>query len=151
MRKYFLLSAVALLATTSANAATDYANMDISVNITYATKINCTQDLSFGQVVIDANATGEQYVDMIEDGFISDKSSGVVSVENSHAGSCDFNLPQNLNGKTIELDGGVDGDLLPSVTLHAFDNYLSGRLNIPENYVSGGDYSATITIVKPNE
>ncbi|MBE6450758.1 MAG: hypothetical protein E7016_02205 [Alphaproteobacteria bacterium] len=50
MRKYFLLSAVALLAATSANATTDYAEVTARATIEVAGTFSCT-DLDFGTLV----------------------------------------------------------------------------------------------------
>ncbi|MBQ8870957.1 MAG: DUF4402 domain-containing protein [Alphaproteobacteria bacterium] len=51
MRKYFLLSAVAMLATSTANATTDFAEMTARATIEYANVFEFT-DLNFGTITL---------------------------------------------------------------------------------------------------
>ncbi|MBQ8870899.1 MAG: hypothetical protein IJ019_05940 [Alphaproteobacteria bacterium] len=50
MRKYFLLSAVAILMTNTATAETDYANVMVSATLTKASAITCS-NLNFGNII----------------------------------------------------------------------------------------------------
>ncbi|MBQ2810855.1 MAG: hypothetical protein IJF12_01665 [Alphaproteobacteria bacterium] len=54
MRKYFLTCAVALLATSTANATTDYAEVTAKATIQVAGTISCS-DMDFGTIVMKAN------------------------------------------------------------------------------------------------
>jgi len=54
MRKYFLLSAVALLATSTANATTDYAEVTAKATIEVATEFTC-DEINWGTIVVKAN------------------------------------------------------------------------------------------------
>ena len=56
MKKYFLLSAVALLATTTANAAAVGGSFSATADMVAATKISCSQNLDFGTIVFTGNA-----------------------------------------------------------------------------------------------
>jgi len=53
MRKYFLLSAIALLAATNVNATTDYAEVTARAKIEVANTFEC-DDVDWGTIVVKA-------------------------------------------------------------------------------------------------
>ncbi|MBE6450388.1 MAG: hypothetical protein E7016_00295 [Alphaproteobacteria bacterium] len=67
MRKYFLLSAVALMAATSANATTAYTSLEAEVKIEYAVKFDC-EKMDFGTIVVNS-MLGENGDDLITNGM----------------------------------------------------------------------------------
>jgi len=155
MRKYFLASAVALLATSNVNADTNYTNIDISANVSYATNIACSQNLSFGDIIIDSRVEDDQsFVFDPENEYIHSATEGIVSVNNAQRAICNFDL-SSINGKTITLES-VDGAAPISATLYVFENteeehWLSGTLNIPVIDNPIGRYSASITVYNTTE
>ena len=143
MRKYFLLSAVALLTATSANAATDYAEVTAKATIEVASTLEC-EDIDFGTIVVKQNneASTIQLIDA--EPIIT--GNGVISTTAGRAAICELfrdassNLPDsvtltNENGKTIIVDNLINFD----------DTGLMATLNIPDK-VSTGTYTGTFTL-----
>ncbi|MBE6451290.1 MAG: hypothetical protein E7016_04930 [Alphaproteobacteria bacterium] len=156
MRKYFLLSAAALMAATNVNAemsaTADYAQIGVSASVSYATKVECSQDLSFGNVVVNSNITEDQTVRLDPDYRNIEKSSGIADVIDSHVGMCDFDIT-SLDGQLIGLDS-ESGDGI-TARLEVFQDTettynLGGTLNIYPD-ATPTSYSATLTVIKNHE
>ena len=156
MRKYFLLAGMAMVMTNTANAemtaTSDYAQIDVSASISYATKVECSQDLSFGNVVVNSNITEDQTVRLDPDYENIEKSPGIADVIGSHVGECDFDIT-SLDAETISLDAD-NGDGIYA-TLEVFQDTettykLGGILNIYPD-TTPTSYSATLTVIKNHE
>ncbi|MBQ2810633.1 MAG: hypothetical protein IJF12_00510 [Alphaproteobacteria bacterium] len=159
MRKYFLLSAVALMISGTANAE-KYANIEISANISHANKVTCVQNLNFGNIVLDSNDSTAQSITISVnlDGsasLITEKTSGIVSVSGENYGKCNMDL-SSLDGRVVNLISQEDTDVSIPVTLQSAyledgqDNWaLGGTLAIPEgsDLLNDGDYFASILVV----
>ena len=146
MRKYFLLSAVALMAATTANATTDYAEVTAKATIQVAGTISCT-DFNFGTIVV-KNQNEES---VLEVQYNSSYPSGdILSVSNPAGSECSNNLTiggyqdyTNIDIPTVILK---NGDNEMSATFEAANNDgLTGILTIPAN-VKAGEYTGSITI-----
>ena len=140
MKKYFLLGAVALLATTSANATTDYAEVTAKATIEVAEQFECN-DIDFGKIVVKQNNEAIEITPITLPG-----DGDFISMSGTPLLDCSFNLSgewvdaysvsmyiKNSNSDEIYLSISADDDF---------------TLQIPAN-VSPGDYigAATITVV----
>ncbi|MBE6451080.1 MAG: hypothetical protein E7016_03860 [Alphaproteobacteria bacterium] len=150
MRKYFLLSAVALMAATSANATTDYAEVTAKANIQVAKKITCT-DVGFDNIVVKENNSA---VTIQHDGGFPN---GDVFSASFTRGRCYNGDPEtgemisDLDGfefltNDIELTatGGSEGVFL---SVYTADDEILGNLEIPAS-VKAGAYEGHFTITK---
>ena len=151
MRKYFLISTVALLAASNVNAQISYSsNFTASASIQYPTTMNCSE-LKFGTVML-KNNTEEATVTL---NYGSEThSDNVYSVENYAQSVCDYgdslgdivNL-LSVTPDSITLTNASDAQL--TVDLHSYigdgNLKIGGTLTIPAG-TSAGDYSATVTI-----
>ena len=155
MRKYFLLSAVALMAATTANAETNYAEVTASAEVELASSFSCG-DLHFGKLVI-KKINEESYItfdgpdgyysygDILSDGADTGFNSGCSEIDNYDTA--------NITIPDVELTAdGVDTKLtLSELNVGEYDeerghHYISGKLNIPAN-VKAGYYSNSFTIM----
>ena len=71
MRKYFLLAGMALMATTTANATTDYAEVTAKATIQIAGQLSCPSSIDFGTIVVKAN-NAESFVSFSSGSFTGD-------------------------------------------------------------------------------
>ena len=141
MRKYFLLGVAALLATSTANATTDYAEVTAKATIEIAGTFEC-DDIDFGTIVVKQN-NGEININdsckANSDDLISISASDCLSQcrANSSFGTTGFDdvTLKNENGNTITL---TDIALVDDGTLYSF-------LNIPAN-VKAGEYTGSFTV-----
>jgi len=141
MRKYFLLSAVAMLMTTTANATTDYAEVTAKATIEVANTMSC-DNIDWGTIVVKQN-NGEINIDdsceADSDDLISISASDCRSQCRANSsfettGFDDVTL-KNENGNTITL---TNIDLADDGTLYSY-------LNIPAN-VKAGTYTGSFTV-----
>jgi len=106
MRKYFLLSAVALLTATNVNAG-NYADLHVGVDVEYASTFSCAQALDFGTIVIDperADAGGPWSIRLATDGSATIESGmGIVSIIGAKAAECSIDLTNATMELTQEL------------------------------------------------
>ncbi|MBQ8870046.1 MAG: hypothetical protein IJ019_01560 [Alphaproteobacteria bacterium] len=110
MRKYFLLSAVALMATTNANASdTRYTGtLEVTGNVEYAATFTCTE-LKLGTITFDFNKIHDNNIESTNlsvtgSGTASQGNSGeVISVQGYTAANCD--APGNPDFSGSVLDG----------------------------------------------
>ena len=155
MRKYFLLSAIALLATSTANAD-NYAEIEMTAKITEANSITCSP-LNFGHIVLDnKNVSNDGSIKILFDGFeITDHGSGkrIVAVNDSSAAICDISngstitFPDNakITGPNVDL---LVGDFQAYYDSEMGDVYRIGAtLYIPGEMESlSGNYTGSFTV-----
>ncbi|MBE6450728.1 MAG: hypothetical protein E7016_02055 [Alphaproteobacteria bacterium] len=153
MRKYFLLSAVALLAATSANATTDYAEVTARATIEVAGKISCT-DMNFGTIVVKKD-NAESVVDM--NYIFNDESYWDVSTQGDIISITGYDLTKCENGflamgdpyhpefpSEITLSNGTSKITVTDVYYDG-EKVSSAKLHIPAK-VTGGEYTTSFTI-----
>ncbi|MBQ2810656.1 MAG: hypothetical protein IJF12_00630 [Alphaproteobacteria bacterium] len=155
MRKYFLLSAVALLAATNVNAGiTDAGKIDVSATITRVNTYSCTP-LNFGNIAIANDTSGwvELQAHAPEDPL--ETSSSVISVEEYSLAYCltnDENVYEDLTTwsvpSTVELSDGTD-TLYATITVDT--KYIGGRLEIDEYLDSADTFTGSFYITKVSE
>ncbi|MBQ8870868.1 MAG: DUF4402 domain-containing protein [Alphaproteobacteria bacterium] len=155
MRKYFLLSAVAILAATNVNATTDYAEVTAKATIEVAGTFECS-DLDFGTIVVkqgnaESIVTAFMSYDENED-FIqaSSKSGDIISVSGASTASCgyidDYHTPSGVDIPTSVTLIGNNGSM--TAALKMSDEswfYIDGTLTIPAN-VKAGEYTGSFTV-----
>ena len=158
MRKYFLLSAVALLATTTANATTDYAEVTAKATVQLANQMTCgdseTGVWNLGTLVIKKN---NEYMEppintsgngtFNHDDLISHTGyESLYCAASDGAASVDISVPY-----IIDLSNGTSTIALRvGETRHGdpFDGELwvdGDFFEIPDN-VTAGEYTASFTI-----
>ena len=145
MRKYFLTSAVALMAATNVSASTSYYDsIYVTADIITAERIDC-ENIEFGEITVlknnesfeiswDGSSTSQDFISLTGNGYIKCK---------DHEG----NSIDDVN--TVILQGGVaqlctdGGNCALSVRHMAGDAGLT--LSIPENVVPD-HYQATVIL-----
>ena len=144
MRKYFLLSAVALLVTTSANATTDYAEVTARATIEVANTMECS-DWNWGTIVV-KQKNAEFTID--SDGTTESKD--VISYDNGGQDSlvtCTSSntllWPDGLALSDITLTSGSNKITIKNV--YAYLSFINGTLSIPAN-VKAGEYTGSFTV-----
>ena len=149
MRKYFLTCAVALLAASTANATTDYAEVTAKATIEVANSLYCTDDLKFGTIVVKQNNSASTVT--IDDSGQPIIAGDIISVsepdDGDNAVQCfdhdDNVIEGNLSHPTtIKLSNGTN-EL--DVTLLSNGGNITGILHIPP-MVNKGDYTGSFTV-----
>jgi len=149
MRKYFLLSAVALLATSTANATTDYAEVTAKATIEVATKFSC-DNIDYGTIVVKQNNAS----------FVIDAELGVVDDTNSLISwSGDWGIT-GVSTCSITFDDDFDENVTlknnngDNITLNVYnrlgDPFLISTLTIPAQ-VKPGEYTGSFTVTVTSE
>ena len=146
MRKYFLLSAVAALVASTANATTDYAEVTARATIQVAGTVNCT-DMDFGTIVVKSGRADDTVVSISAfDNEITFDTAHVLSVTGASRGECyptsnDYVMKSssstvltNQNGDTLSL-------VIESDDFESF----GGSLTIPAD-VNPGTYTGLYTV-----
>ena len=143
MRKYFLISAVALLATSTAFATTDYAEVTAKATIEVATELDCGS-INFGTIVVKQNnAASTVTVGMADDDSYT-TTGDVISVSGQNSGTTCWttagNFPTSVtisdeNSNTMQID----------IKMNSSYNILGGTLHIPGN-VNAGTYEGSFTV-----
>ncbi|MBQ2810674.1 MAG: DUF4402 domain-containing protein [Alphaproteobacteria bacterium] len=149
MRKYFLLSAVALMITGTANATTDYAEVTAKATIEVAGTFTCS-DMNFGTIVV-KQGNSEIIIDgeLAEVGNINDNDD-LISISGVSMSTCsvsdnDDYVPMikfSENLLTLTNDNGDE------ITVSGFTSNIQrifGTLVIPSN-VKAGDYTGSFTV-----
>ncbi|MBE6451472.1 MAG: DUF4402 domain-containing protein [Alphaproteobacteria bacterium] len=147
MRKYFLLSAVALLATSTANATTDYAEVTAKATIEVAGTFTC-EDLDFGTIVVKQN--NPAFTVSTGDGFEDLDHNVVLSWDGGDGAECSFDVEGATYGTipSFKITNGTD-----TMDVNAYIGYnsaegaasIDGTLSIPAN-VKAGDYTGSFTV-----
>ena len=132
MRKYFLLSAVALLAATSANATTDYAEITAKATIEVANKYTCSE-LNFGTIVLKQDN---------QDSILTLDTDSLLGVASTTTGdilsvSGDLSLP--------ECDGNISNEFPvdPSIPAIKLTDDAGQELTVSDLGVNGGEANIT--------
>ena len=149
MRKYFLLTSAALLAATSANATTDYAEVTAKATIEVAGSIYCN-DIDFGTIVVKQN-NEESTVTMDSDSGNVYTDGDILSVSNSgpyfycsDGDGMEISGPSLSFPASIVLENGEVGEMTVNLSLNGAER-IDAVLNIPSQ-VQSGDYSTSFTV-----
>jgi len=149
MRKYFLLSAVALLVATSANATTDYAEVTAKATIEVATKFSC-DNIDYGTIVVKQN--NSPFVIDAELGVVDDTNSliswsgdtGITGVS-----TCGITFDDDFN-ENVTLKNNNGDKITLSVYSRYDDSFLISALRIPAQ-VKPGEYTGSFTVTVTSE
>ncbi|MBE6451182.1 MAG: hypothetical protein E7016_04375 [Alphaproteobacteria bacterium] len=156
MRKYFLLSAVALMVATNVNAATDYATgtLETKANIIHHTKISCDA-LDFGTIAVPEN-NGEGTIKLLpEDGGELYTTGDILHLNGAKLGHCGGVVFEDGDNYINELTGDVslrNPDTEDELILTTYYDasytslYIGGILEIPAN-IEIGEYTGSIEII----
>ena len=146
MRKYFLLSAVALLAATTANATTDYAEVTAKATIEVAGTLECG-DMNFGTIVVKSGRTESTTITMDENGASFDENH-ILSVTDDSISWCTSDYidaeGSSFFGDTTVTLTGDNGTLSVDIIDYNYGDIYS-KLTIPAN-VKAGTYTGTFTV-----
>ena len=159
MRKYFLLSIVALLATSNVNATTDYfsGTVTASATVTRTTEISCTP-LNFGTVYIQSGEYG--WVKLNKMDYTETSESVTKVIGESHSAKCtvgeykDDAMISNVDFGTtygeimLTTSNGDTGVSVMSLEYIDSGNelYIYGTLDISQDAV-GGTYEGSMTVL----
>ena len=156
MRKYFLLTSAALLAASTANATTDYAEVTAKATIEVAGTFEFS-DLDFGTIVVKQqneeiilNCDRDRCAARSDD-FISQKGYAPAKTDENNVASIPWE--DGLYFDDITLQGTKGGELTVSnVFGNAYGGYgaIAGTLIIPSKVVAD-DYTGTFTVVITKE
>ncbi|MBE6450346.1 MAG: DUF4402 domain-containing protein [Alphaproteobacteria bacterium] len=161
MRKYFLLSAVALLAASTANATTDYAEVTAKATIEVANTFTCSE-LNFGTIVMKQNNEKTELW-LTHDGSSLDSydidSTNIISATDYDTANCSFDsvvagnitLPTSIQltgvntSEKLTVDSfgyaGVGGE--PDVSFNKL--HIGAMLHIPSK-VTADEYIGSFTV-----
>ena len=139
MRKYFLTCAVALLATSTANATTDYAEVTAKATIEVANELSCTE-MNWGTIIVKQN--NEEFSVIFDGG--SD-SHDLISVSGNGEVTCSQSIGEvALDDEEFTLKN-ANADTISLIHV-AQENYrITGDLLIPAN-VKPGVYTGSFTV-----
>ncbi|MBE6450485.1 MAG: hypothetical protein E7016_00800 [Alphaproteobacteria bacterium] len=150
MRKYFLLSAVALMAASNVNAQVGELNVDARVSV--ADIIECTT-LSFGEIVVKLN----NQETTIRTFFDEDMQIGndIISVSGEGKATCQLSSGSFIYGLSMNdvtlTAGENDSELTFSpVSESGSSAIIYGTLTIPAN-VESGHYVGSLTVTYVDE
>ncbi|MBE6450831.1 MAG: DUF4402 domain-containing protein [Alphaproteobacteria bacterium] len=151
MRKYFLTCTVALLATSTANATTDYAEVTAKATIEVATQLDCSE-LDFGTIVVKQNNAAST-VTIPQEGRLT-YTGDVLSVEDYSRGLCrgiddEESYSITSTAATINLIGEKSKEIITANVVpdavELFEFEIEGVLNIPQN-VTADTYIGSYTL-----
>ncbi|MBQ8869780.1 MAG: hypothetical protein IJ019_00205 [Alphaproteobacteria bacterium] len=143
MRKYFLTSAVALLAASNVIAAS-YAEVTANAEVTFAVKSNCS-NLEFGNIILDLDTINNNLgatITIDENGYTA--SEGVLRVVDYQISTCDFEnveVPESITLYDGEKELGVS-----LTVLGANSEKIGGTFSFDES-VQEGNYTGKFTVV----
>ncbi|MBE6451768.1 MAG: DUF4402 domain-containing protein [Alphaproteobacteria bacterium] len=152
MKKYFLISAVAILAATNVNAAQyqGYATLTAGAEIKRANEITCTV-LNFGTIIVKEDEYGEVYWNSDETiGY----SGGVVSVDGAELAECSVPMGDDytltLDQSTLQFDEILvcsedEKCLLAEIEAVGVDGKIGGFLHIDSD-TPAGSYVGNVTV-----
>ena len=152
MRKYFLLSAVALMAATTANATTDYAEVTAKATIEVAGQLDCSNSIDFGTIVVKQNnaestvVLDENYEILGEIQYTGD----IISVTNASSfprcGLPDISITNASIPENIVIKSGTESLPLKLTSSIGSDGVnIYATLTIPAK-VKAGDYTGSFTV-----
>ena len=148
MRKYFLLSAVAALAASTANATTDYAEVTARATIQVAGTLDCESSIDWGTIVV---KQGHGDITIASDD--ADLPDGILSMP--YAGGimafCGYGEDDAIQFQpttvTLAKKDGGEGILTYKPEYSGGHESIVGTLTIPAGTVSG-DYEGSFTAVR---
>ncbi|MBE6451727.1 MAG: DUF4402 domain-containing protein [Alphaproteobacteria bacterium] len=155
MRKYFLLSFAALMAATSANATTDYAEVTAKATIEVAGTFSC-DPIDFGTIVL-KQGNGEIILHGLDGAVEGDKASLLSPSEyQSFLAECSFVANENIDQgnfnlpETIQLTGEDPNNKISMKNTNAYPTsegytYVTGSLYIPAD-AEADTYNGTFTM-----
>ncbi|MBQ2810792.1 MAG: hypothetical protein IJF12_01340 [Alphaproteobacteria bacterium] len=148
MRKYFLLSAVALMAATSANATTDYAEVTAKATIEVATKHSCS-NLDFGTLVL---KQGNKAFNYGHAGPSWDASTSHEDLISASGISFSCELPVGFGGQEeykgiILKNKNSDELMLNLIVSNSGEFFYSAALEIPAE-VKAGEYTGSFIMTE---
>ncbi|MBE6450474.1 MAG: hypothetical protein E7016_00740 [Alphaproteobacteria bacterium] len=155
MRKYFLLSAVAILITTTANAASDVTgNIGVNATIKHIQELNCSE-FNLGTIYIKTNG---QPSTVTTSGAVT---GAAVFAEGGTDAECtgDFSSLSNIDSEqraefgpvigegedAAQLEFYIDEDSIYELGAGGEGVSIGGMLHIPANYPAGS-YEGTYTL-----
>ena len=150
MRKYFLLSAVAMLMTTTANATTDYAEVTAKATIQVAGTIECT-DIDYGTIVV---KQGNEKIHIV--GYDEYESKDILSIttvrdqavcytNDGYSQAGDFSYPNSVTLSGTTSDTPLTLTLYDPAWGANNDAWLMPELTIPAN-VKADTYTGSFTM-----
>ena len=145
MRKYFLLSAVALLATSTANATTDYAEVTAKATIEVAGTLSCT-NMDFGNIVV-KQGNSEIVINYSSEELFTNSSDVIATEGETSFIACDgvdFYANEPSYPSNVSLTASGKAKAL-SLELSHFGDGFDGSLTIPAD-IEAGTYENSITI-----
>ena len=151
MRKYFLLSAVAMLMATNVNAENNaYSELAVNVTIAHANEVNCS-DVNFGTLYLKAGHS-DVNVRLIDDVTTESDSPDFVSADAPMAAYCQLNTPSVMyfSSETVTLSAEGESKVLTFKPEQWDDNSINGTLSIPAG-VTPTSYTGSfeVTFVNP--
>ena len=148
MRKYFLLTAAALLAASTANATTDYAEVTARAKIEVANQHTCS-NLDFGTIVVKKDNPEITLYTMMNSGsgvnISYDNRGDVISISGDTPLTCNWDASQQPDGDGdthAELTN-ANGDKMDLI-IYWGGGSTEARLIIPAN-VKAGVYEGSFT------
>ena len=138
MGKYFLLSAVALMLTSNANATTDYAEVTAKATIEVAEQFEC-DEIDFGTIVVKQGNEEFTIGDISTGGDVS-HIDDIISWRggNTYAYCTGMNT-EDIERFTTELTNAA-GDTISLIIESSDGNALQSDITIPAN-VEAGEYT----------
>jgi len=143
MRKYFLLSAVALLATSTANAKTDYAGDNARATIEVAGDLNC-EDIDWGTIVVK-----RQNEAFTIDSSGKTNSSDLISISGRGDAECmgaEWDVYTFSSVTDTKLTN-ENGDEITLTNITHDTAFVKANLNIPA-HVQPGEYTGSFTVTQ---
>ncbi|MBQ8870400.1 MAG: hypothetical protein IJ019_03390 [Alphaproteobacteria bacterium] len=148
MRKYFLLTAVALIAATTANATTDYAEVTAKATIEVAGTFSCSK-INYGNIVVKQKNRAFSILahDLSSDGGYADDLISITGANNA-VSTCTATIPDSVGGY-VELTNS-NGDKI-GVEYHGENTTnLYSFISIPAE-VKAGEYEGSFTLTLTQE
>ena len=151
MRKYFLLSAVALLAASTANAETEYAEVTVKATLVDANQFSCS-DMDFGIIVLKSGAMIASTVTLQNTGepittgkILSVSGTNTPLCEHARGEQVEVNFPESLTLTSIHTGEEMTVTNFEKVNDNGYEFNIIATLNIPETYADD-EYIGTFTL-----
>ena len=132
MRKYFLLTATALLSATNVMAESNaYSELSVNATIAHANEITCS-DVNFGTIYLKANH-GDLVVDLVDDLVLESNSSDYVSSTDTASAYCELNEDSEMlfSSETVTLSAEGESKVLTFKPEQWSRSSINGTLSIP--------------------
>ncbi|MBQ8869825.1 MAG: hypothetical protein IJ019_00430 [Alphaproteobacteria bacterium] len=132
MRKYFLLTAAALMMATNVDAESNaYSELAVNVTIAHANEVNCS-DVNFGTLYLKAGH-GDVNVRLINDVTTESDSPDFVSADAPEAAYCQLDAASVMyfSSETVTLSAEGESKVLTFKPEQWEYNSINGTLSIP--------------------